>query len=57
MNFILLIDAAALIGIFFHDPFLFQNWNLSQMSFVDDYMKQRVKRRKQDDYDKLSMIG
>ena len=27
---------------FFHDPFLFQNYNLPQMSFVDDDMKQRA---------------
>ena len=32
-------------GNFFDDPFLFQNWNLGQMSFVDDAMKQRVKQR------------
>ena len=37
---------AALIGNFFHDPFLFQNWNLGQMSFVDDGIKQRVKYSK-----------
>ena len=28
---------------FYDDPFLSLNWNLSQMSFVDDGMKQRVK--------------
>ena len=36
-----LIDAV-LIGNFIDDPFLFQNWNLGQTSFVDDAMKQRV---------------
>ena len=36
-----LIDVA-LIGYFFDDPFLFQNLNLSQTSFVDDAMKQRA---------------
>ena len=33
---------AALIGFSFHDPFLFQNWNWSQTSFVDDAMKQKI---------------
>ena len=33
---------AALIGNFFHDPYLFQNWNLGQTSFVDDAMNKWV---------------
>ena len=32
-----------LIGIFFDNPFLFQDWNLGQTSFGDDAMKQRIK--------------
>ena len=28
-----------LIEIFFHDSFLFQNWNFIQMYFVDNAMK------------------
>ena len=40
--FVYRLIVATLIGKFFDDPFLFQNWNLVQMSFVDDGMKQRV---------------
>ena len=39
----LLTHGGALVGIFFDDPFLFQNLNLSQTSFVDGVMKQSVK--------------
>ena len=38
-----LIDVA-LTGSFFDDPFLFQNRNLGQTSFVDDAMKQIEKK-------------